>query len=676
MRVPTTADPRLRREIEKADRWIEAASQALRFIPAINNPGAQPGGFVGSGTDVSTLLDHDHSRTGMGGNILGADGGSMDARGSWLLKYRAAINSVLAPYRLFVVGDSPSVNKWFPTGDLADAVWTNQAGSGVNRWQSIDETILDTADFVQSDGPLPSTTKYEATLPPVTDPGTDGGLSVRIRAKCASGAQQFELHLMEGGSTRAVRTPLILTTSYAEYVIDLTVLEAASISNWSDLRIRFGRGGLGQISQLFVAQAYFQTPGSGLGTKTVVFKSGVNQTENLFDAQTSAGTDAISISSLGKLIIQAAGALQMITGAALGAILKSDAAGNLTLFPHGTAYQFLRTNAGGTDLEYATPPETTGAYGDGIDGDVTLDGTATYTTIGISKSGNNYFMSRSLYLNNLTVDSGKTLECGAWLLIVKNTLTNNGTIFRQGSVGGNGANASGAGVTVGGAGGAGIAGGSISLGAPLGGGAAGSGGRNGTKAAGASGTTGGAAAGEGGNGGAGGRGENSNTGAAGGNGGAASTTTIARFRTLGVVQARDFQTIVDGGSGGSGGGSGGSDGVAWSGAGGGGGGGGGSVLVYARILINSGTIHADGGAGGNGGNTDGSEGAGGGGGGGGGGFVTVMYDSLTGAGTIRAAGGAAGAVGTQGTGGTAGSNGSAGAAGTVIKYNRLSGVYS
>lgn len=53
-------------------------------------------------------------------------------------------------------------------------------------------------------------------------------------------------------------------------------------------------------------------------------------------------------------------------------------------------------------------------FGNGIDGDVTIS--------------TNVFLSRDMYYNNLTVDSGYTLFTNGFRVFVKGTLTNNGTV--------------------------------------------------------------------------------------------------------------------------------------------------------------------------------------------------------------------------------------------------------
>lgn len=339
-------------------------------------------------------------------------------------------------------------------------------------------------------------------------------------------------------------------------------------------------------------------------------------------------------------------------------------------------------------------------FGDGSDGVVSINsGTTTLTS--------------DMFYDTLTIASGAVLETAGYRVFVQNTLTNAGTIRRNGVAGGNGgAGDNGAGsvaVPGGTAGSAGTALADGSLpGAPAGkagqaGGAGG--GTTNTSANGSNGTAGtagqaatkaivgnGVAGGAGGAGGSGGGGAGGTSGAAGA-AGASSGTILNEIRTYAsaylLYDPQDntwYDSSGGSGSGGSGGGGGSQStadgGTEASGGGGGGSGGSGSaggvVEIFARILVNSGTISANGGNGGNGGDGGdglvtvaggaGGGGGGAGGGGGDGGVIILVYSSYTNTGSVTVTAGSAGSAGTGGTAdtGTLGANdGSNGAAGTV-----------
>lgn len=288
-----------------------------------------------------------------------------------------------------------------------------------------------------------------------------------------------------------------------------------------------------------------------------------------------------------------------------------------------------------------------GFPGDGVDGTVTISGNTTLT--------------RDMYYDNLTVNSGVDLNTGGFVIFVKNTLTINSTgrIIRIGNAGGNsggaGAGAAGAalaGVTVGtsGAGGAGAAGGTGN---------------------GASGANGAAVSGEGGAGGVGGNAGQGNSGAtAGGSGGNGGVLTIRYFRNVASAWKNTaVGTYMPTGTGGGGGAAGGGDGANSGRGGGGAGGGGGAILIICGTFANSGTVSVKGGAGGNGGGAaPGNVGGGAGGGGGSGGKIMILTDTLSASGTLDVSGGAAG-TGSAGAGtGTSGSNGGAGGNGYATIY--------
>jgi hypothetical protein len=321
-----------------------------------------------------------------------------------------------------------------------------------------------------------------------------------------------------------------------------------------------------------------------------------------------------------------------------------------------------------------------GVFGDGSDGDVT-----------ISENTN---LSRDMYYDDLTIDSGKILFTKGYRIFVKNTLLNNGTIDHNGGNGGDGGNGSSSE--------AGAAGerdtevdGSI---AGYYNGSFGYIGKYSSEGLGQNGTAGddgNGINGLGGNGGAAGSGGNaqisSSTIYTGGSGGTGATVTSTSatigFRhypsiiTMKVGTSTWFDTFVRGGGAGGGGGQGAisvPSSVAAGGGAGAGACGGGVIVISAYVISNIGTIRANGGNGGNGGTayvTSGQDcavGGAGAGGGGGGGVIVLFYNELT-AGTITVNGGTGGTGGaglvenhTYTNSATNGGNGTSGSAGTII----------
>jgi len=384
----------------------------------------------------------------------------------------------------------------------------------------------------------------------------------------------------------------------------------------------------------------------------------------------------------------------------------------------GSSTSYLNWDGSGLTIEgtingrtFATDP----IYGDGSDGNVTINANTTLTA--------------DMFYDNLTIDATYKLDTGGFRVFVADTLTINGRLTNtatqgtSGTNGGGGASGAGGGGGTGGSGGPGgaagvttstntvsngVASAAGSAGGAGGGfsnnGTAGTAGVNGTNlganAVGSSGVAGeqGGAGGDGGDG----------PGPLGGNGavaGAASTGGTATAAVSGVRHTANAAIMIDtvatyaqyrssassgSGSGGGGGGGGAVSGLGKGGGGGGGGGAGGTggvggiVMVAAKDIVigAAGTMNAnggdggDGGDGGGGGNGDpvftpcgggGGGGGGAGGSGGVGGVLVYIYQTLSNSGTIEAAsnGGAAGAKGTGGAGTGGAANGDDGVAGTA-----------
>ena len=292
-------------------------------------------------------------------------------------------------------------------------------------------------------------------------------------------------------------------------------------------------------------------------------------------------------------------------------------------------------------------------FGDGSDGDVTI---AVDTTL-----------SRTMYYNSLTVNSGVSLYTVGFKIFVRSRLTNNGTIAWDDPVNMNGANGGNGTDIAGGAGGGEDAG---SGGAPSTNGQNGADDSDplmaiyGNAQSGLNGAAGGDGA--------------TNMRGVGGLGGTASLFggfingtnyhTISGAASVGQISlgpSGTFDLFAAKGNGGAGGGGGGTNG------GGGGGGGRGRTPSYLAIIAyeldNQGTIRCAGGNGGDGGNGYAENGGGGAGGGGGnGGIILSAYFRKITAGTTDVTGGA---HGDGGTGVNAGTDGLDGLPGVVIEVH-------
>jgi hypothetical protein len=345
-------------------------------------------------------------------------------------------------------------------------------------------------------------------------------------------------------------------------------------------------------------------------------------------------------------------------------------------------------------------------FGDGVDGDYTLDGTNNYSTKGMTNSGTTYTLTRDIYAVDLNVLEGSVLNTDGYRIFVLGTLTRGGTIQNNGGNGGNGDNAvtqnGGDSNTSGGTGGLGGGASGSTLGKALDGGSgggshcafigvlansyshAGTAGTNKNPSLGVSGVAGGDGAKAYLSG-----GSNYGTNQAGGSGGVATTEQMkfelqdtlysnsayvidlaALFLASGVTSGNALSHSASSGGGGAGhwvGG--GPDAGNYRIAGGGGGGAGGNggiIYIAAKTITGSGLIQSlggDGGDGGSGGSLAGyfSSGKGGGGAGGNGGVIVLIYKSGS-PGTLTVTGGTRGYVGSSGaslgaTDGTDGNNG-------------------
>lgn len=313
-----------------------------------------------------------------------------------------------------------------------------------------------------------------------------------------------------------------------------------------------------------------------------------------------------------------------------------------------------------------------GAYGDGFDGTVTADGTATVTCFG-APSSHVYTMTRDCEFASVTVNAIAVIKTNGFRILGSNTCTNNGTVQDNGQPGnsssGGAARAAGfypatnAGGTLASTGG-------TSAGFPMPYITANT--SNAAAGAGAAAHGTGGNAGNGGicqGGGGGGGGGTINPSGAGGTGGnlgvwpANHGVMDALAWQIGgtdnVNQTQQIGMPVGGGGGNTDG-----NGVT---ATAGGGAGGGLVYVACKNMAGNGVFQALGGNGLGGGNGAVNNGGGGGSGGGGGGFVVLRYNHNLGTWTTSVAGGSLGTGGTgAGTGGNGGSGGTGGACVSVI----------
>lgn len=288
-------------------------------------------------------------------------------------------------------------------------------------------------------------------------------------------------------------------------------------------------------------------------------------------------------------------------------------------------------------------------FGDGSDGDVSLNsGTTT--------------LARTMFYNNLTLNSTAIVNPNGFKIYVKGALSLNTTS----SIKFNGFNGNNASTTTGGS----------AVGGPTGvetgsGGTGGTGGSgNGASSNGQPGNSPSTIVGLGGNGGAGGNGGNTSV----GSGGIATSGGVVTLRPERTISG-DFHAssaaFKGGGAGGAGGAAGGSGLLANGGGGGSGGTGGGIIIIFCKSFNNTSSvgITANGGNGGNGDiGTGTNRGGGGGAGSGGGGYIHLITQKVIALGTLTVTGGTGGTGGAGGGTGVAGASGSSGSIGHYSVY--------
>ena len=199
-------------------------------------------------------------------------------------------NTIVSPLAVFhVKGEIATIPTTKLIGDVTKpGTWSTDTGAGGTWYTHIDEDFnnINISDWLISATPSPDASMYEGLLDIVP---ARGGLTLKIHAKCASGSQQIFLQLIDASTNIASSLAITLTTSFATYSYPLTAGEYAAIVHFNDLRLRFGKQGLGIISAFTVAAAWVEVPG-GPGGKTIIAQADALQTENLFDFLNSSGS--------------------------------------------------------------------------------------------------------------------------------------------------------------------------------------------------------------------------------------------------------------------------------------------------------------------------------------------------------------------------------------------------
>ena len=163
-----------------------------------------------------------------------------------------------------------------PESDTAKGDW--EADTGSDLFSQIDETPVSSADdtdyiyVVEDDANMADGTATFA-LSAITDPENNVNHFVRYRAKDSSGAwsstPSFDVELYEGSTLIASQTHAgggVLTSSFADYYIELSTSEADLITDYSALKLTIIMNNDGsEDSGVTVSQLFFETDDAGGG---------------------------------------------------------------------------------------------------------------------------------------------------------------------------------------------------------------------------------------------------------------------------------------------------------------------------------------------------------------------------------------------------------------------------
>lgn len=145
----------------------------------------------------------------------------------------------------YSVPQGPPPQTAAPDGDVTDGTWTNEAGSNVNLFASIDELVsggAGDADFIKSGLSPASADVAQFSLGPITDPAVSTGHKVRYRyGKDQVGGDIIDLtvRLKQGGTTIASWVHSDIAVGPLDVEQTLTGGEADAITDYSLLELVF-----------------------------------------------------------------------------------------------------------------------------------------------------------------------------------------------------------------------------------------------------------------------------------------------------------------------------------------------------------------------------------------------------------------------------------------------------
>lgn len=147
------------------------------------------------------------------------------------------------PYELFARKVSrtyslplgPTLQYARPNSDVTDGDWYNQSGSQTNLYQSIDEVTPSSADYIFTGY---AANHCQVGLSAISDPGVHTGHVVEYEAD-GDGATDLVVSLYQSTTLIAQWTETDLSSTMATYEHTLTAGEAAAITSYAALELRF-----------------------------------------------------------------------------------------------------------------------------------------------------------------------------------------------------------------------------------------------------------------------------------------------------------------------------------------------------------------------------------------------------------------------------------------------------
>ena len=203
--------------------------------------GSSIGGGLGFGPIASSPIATSTARS----LVITADAGSYTFSGSdSTFLYGYAVVGTAGSYS--ITGSEATV---YPSAyltaisDVTDGGWTNEFGSNVNLYASIDEVVPNDSDYIQS-SQLESgqSDTCEVAITPIGDPTVSYGHKVVYRYRKQGNAlatMNLTVSLVDGTTVIATNVHNSVGTTHVDGEFSLSPAQADSITNYSDLRFRF-----------------------------------------------------------------------------------------------------------------------------------------------------------------------------------------------------------------------------------------------------------------------------------------------------------------------------------------------------------------------------------------------------------------------------------------------------